>query len=76
MCENEYVAHMMVKERIREAEARGVFDAMLRQATASSAPARSGADRQGCQATRLELWRHAAAAWVAHLTLPKTWNRL
>jgi hypothetical protein len=76
MCENEYVAHMMVKERIRAAEARGAFDAMLRHATASPAPTGSGADRQGRRPRRLPLWRQASAAWVAHLALPKIWNRL
>lgn len=73
MCDNEYVAHVMVRERIREAEARGVFNAMLRQAVPSPQP--SGRDADGGP-TRLELWRHTAAAWVAHVTLPKTWNRL
>ena len=31
MCDNEYVAHVMVRERIREAEARGAFNAMVRE---------------------------------------------
>ena len=61
MCENEYVAHMMVKERIRHAEVRAAFEAML---------------RRGRRATWLELWRQASAAWVAQLALPKMWNRL
>jgi hypothetical protein len=76
MCDNEYVAHVMVRERIREAEARAAFDAMLQRASTSPEP--SGRDARGGlrRPTRLELWRHAAAAWVAHLTLPKTWNRL
>jgi hypothetical protein len=76
MCDNEYVAHLMVKERIREAEARGAFDAMLRQAAASSASAGSGPDRRGRRPARLPLWRQVSAAWVAHLALPKMWNRL
>lgn len=76
MCENEYVAHMIVKARIREAEARGAFNAMLQQVMVSPPPAGNGANPHGRRLTRLELWRHAAAAWVAHLTLPKTWNRL
>jgi hypothetical protein len=73
MCDNEYVAHRMVRERIREAEARGVLNAMLEAASPAPRPSgRDGAAGPG----RLETWRHAASAWVAHLTLPKTWNRL
>jgi hypothetical protein len=76
MWENEYVAHMMVKDRIRQAEARAAFEAMLRQATSSPSPAARGADRRQRRATRLELWRQASAACVAQLALPKMWNRL
>jgi hypothetical protein len=76
MCENEYVAHMMVKERIREAEARGAFDALLREAATSPAPAGSGAARRRRRATPAPRWRQVTAAWVAHLALPKMWNRL
>jgi len=76
MCENEYVAHMMVKERIRHAEVRAAFEAMLRQAMSSPAPAARGADRRGQRATWLELWRRASVGWVAQLALPKMWNRL
>lgn len=79
MCDNEFVAHVMVRERIREAEARGAFNAMLRES-----------ERRTGEATRLGLsaavrrqvrgwmsgWWPAAPAWLAHLTLPKTWNRL
>jgi hypothetical protein len=65
-----------VKERIRAAEARGAFDAMLRHATASPSPAGSGADRRGRRPTKLELWWQASTAWAAHLALPKMSNRL
>jgi hypothetical protein len=76
MCDNEYVAHVMVRERIREAEARAAFDATLRQASTSPAPSARDARDGLRRSTRLELWRRAAAAWMAQLTLPKTWNRL
>jgi len=76
MCENEYVARMLVKQRIREAEARGAYDEMLRQALAASTPAASSTDGRRRRATRLELWRRASVAWVAQLALPKMWNRL
>jgi len=76
MCENEYVAQMMVKQRIREAEARGAYDERLRQALAASAPAGRGTDRRRRRPTRLGLWRLVSAAWVAQLALPKVWNRL
>jgi len=76
MCENEYVAQMMVKQRIREAEARGAYDEMLRQALAAPAPAGGGPDGRRRRPARLELWRRASAAWVAQLALPKMWNRL
>lgn len=70
MCDNEYLAHAMVKERLREAVARGAFNAMLQQSR--------GADtgRARTRPTRLALWWHEPAAWVAHLALPKIWNRL
>jgi hypothetical protein len=73
MCDNEYLADAMVRERLREAEARGVFSAMLRQAWTARPPA---ATRERPRPTRLELWWQASAAWVAQLALPKTWNRL
>jgi hypothetical protein len=73
MCDNEYLAHAMVRERLREAEARGVFSAMLRQASTARQPA---ATRERSRPTRLELWWQASTAWVAQLALPKTWNRL
>jgi hypothetical protein len=76
MCENEYVAHMLVKARIREAEARGALNAMLHQEVVAPQPAANGASPRERRPTRLETVRHAAAAWVAHLVLPKTWNRL
>ena len=76
MCENEYVAQMMVKQRIREAEARGAYDERLRQALAALTPAGSVADGRRRRPTRFELWRRVSTAWVAQLALPKMWNRL
>ena len=73
MCDNEYLAHAMVRERLREAEARGAFSAMLRQASTARQPA---ASRERYRRTRVDLWWLASAAWVSHLALPKTWNRL
>ena len=70
MCDNEYLTHYIVRERLREAEARGVLRSMLREQRARDAT------REEAQPTRLELWWRASAAWVAHLTLPKMWNRL
>jgi hypothetical protein len=72
MCDNEYVAHAMVKERLREAEARGAFNAMLRQAPIAPEPVANERPRP----TRLELWWQASTAWATHLALPKMWNRL
>jgi hypothetical protein len=76
MCDNEFLAHAMVRERLREAEARGVFGAMLRQASIARRPAAEPAARGRSRRTRLELWWRASTAWVAQLALPKTWNRL
>ncbi len=76
MCDNEYVAHVMVKERLREAEAHGAFNSMLRQALSAPQPLRGAAGDTHARPTRLELWWEASAAWVAHLALPKMWNRL
>jgi hypothetical protein len=74
MCDNEYVARVMVKERIRDAEARGAFNAMVRERGlrtdglgVSARPRRHG---------WMSAWWHTAPAWLAHLALPKTWNRL
>lgn len=77
MCDNEYVAHVMVRERIREAEARGAFNAMVRESEM-----RTGKDVGPDAFVRLQrhgwvsAWWHTAPAWLAHLTLPKIWNRL
>ncbi len=76
MCENGYLADWMVRERLREAEERGAFNAMLRQASTSPQPAGGDGGAERSQPTRLELWWQASAAWVAQLTLPKMWNRL
>jgi hypothetical protein len=76
MGDNEYLAHYIVRERLREAERRGAFRALLRQASTSPQPSGPGAERERRRPTRRELWRQAWVAWVAHLTLPKMWNRL
>jgi hypothetical protein len=70
MCDNEYLAHYIVRERLREAEARSALRSMLRDKRAGDT------SREEAGPTRLELWWHASAAWVAHLALPKMWNRL
>jgi len=70
MCDNEYLAHYVVRERIREAEASSALRALLREKRAL--------DRGHAEArpTKLELWWQAATAWAAHLALPKMSNRL
>ena len=70
MCDKEYLAHAMIGNRLREAEARGALRAMLRHALEIEASYRPA------WPTRLELWWQASAVWVAHLALPKMWNRL
>jgi hypothetical protein len=70
MCDNEYLAHAMISDRLREAEAQGALRAMIQQAL------EAGAARRPNRPTRLELWWQASAAWVAQLALPKMWNRL
>jgi hypothetical protein len=76
MCDNEYLAQLIVKERLREAEARGAVNAMLRQASTRPQALDAGAGHERPRPRRFELWWQAPAAWVAHLTLPKIWNRL
>jgi hypothetical protein len=79
MCDNEYVAHVMVRERIREAEARGAFNAMVRESEVRTGEATRLGRGAAVRAQRggwVTAWWHAAPAWLAHLTLPKTWNRL
>ena len=70
MCDNEYLAHAMISDRLREAEAQGALRAMIHQAL------EAGAARREARPTRLEVWWQASAAWVAQLALPKMWNRL
>jgi hypothetical protein len=70
MCDNEYLAHALISDRLREAEAQGALRAMIQQAL------EAGAARREARPTRLEAWWQASAAWVAQLTLPKMWNRL
>ncbi|MGH7302007.1 MAG: hypothetical protein ACRELZ_01875 [Candidatus Rokuibacteriota bacterium] len=72
MCDNEYLAHRMIQERLREAEARGALNTMLREASRLRQTRDTAAGRRPAW---LQLWQ-TPAAWVAHLALPKTWNRL
>lgn len=76
MCDNEYVAHAIVRERLREAEARGAFNAMLRQALASPRPSSADTAGEPRRPMWLDVWWQASANWVVHLALPKIWNRL
>jgi hypothetical protein len=79
MCDNEYVAHVMVRERIREAEARGAFNAMVRESELRAGEATRlgrGAAARPQRRGWVSGWWPAAPAWLAHLTLPKTLNRL
>lgn len=76
MCDNEYLAQSMVKERLREAEARGALNSMLSRAPTMPRRGRPKLAGERRMRTRLELWWQASAAWVAQLVLPKTWNRL
>ena len=70
MCDNEYLAHYVVRERIREAEAGSALRALLRAKRALDR------DRAQTRPTRLELWWQASPAWAAYLALPKMSNRL
>ena len=74
MCDNEYLAHQMVRERLREAEARGVLNAMIREVDTLAAT--TGAAGRRPWTGRLDAWRQAPGAWLAYLALPKIWNRL
>jgi len=76
MCDNEYLAQSLVKERLREAEARGALNSLLSRATVMPPQGRPKLVGARPMRTRLELWWQASAAWVAQLALPKTWNRL
>jgi len=58
----------MIKDRLREAETRSALNAMLRDSL--------DAGRERPWLAQLQLWWQAPAAWVAHLALPKIWNRL
>ena len=67
--DDEYLARFLVMERLREAEARGAYHAMLQEAR------RGTVSRDGTRPKRSGL-RCASIAWVAHLFLPKICNRL
>jgi hypothetical protein len=73
MCDNEYLAHQMIKDRLREAETRGAVNSLVREFQQTQG---NDAGREYRRWPWLELWWQAPAAWVAHLTLPKIWNRL
>lgn len=70
MLDNEYLAQYLIRDRLREAEARGALNAMVRQAR------RRAVSRDGARPRRSGRWRQASAAWFAQLALPKIWNRL
>jgi len=76
MCDNEYLAQSLVRERLREAEARGALNSLLSRATVTPQEGRPKLVGARPMRTRLELWWQASTAWVAQLALPKTWNRL
>ena len=73
MCDNEYLAHQMIKDRLREAETRGALNSLVREFQQTQG---SDAGREYPRRTWLELWWQEPAAWVAHLALAKIWNRL
>jgi len=73
MCDNEYLAHQMIKDRLREAETRGALNSLVREFQQTQG---SDAGREYPRRTWPELWWQAPAAWIAHLALPKIWNRL
>jgi hypothetical protein len=73
MCDNEYLAHQMIKDRLREAETRGALNSLVREFQQTQG---SDAGREYPRRTWLALWWQAPAVWVAHLALPKIWNRL
>jgi hypothetical protein len=76
MCDNEYLAHRMVQERIREAEAHGALNSMLREASRQRQAQDPDPGGERPRPAWLQLGRQAPAAWIAHLVLPKMWNRL
>ena len=70
MDENVYLAQFLVRERLREAEARGAYHAMLQEAR------RGTVSRDSARPRRSGLRWLTSVAWVAHLSLPKICNRL
>ena len=70
MDDYEYLAQFLVRERLREAEARGAYHAMLQEAR------RGTVSRDSTRPGRSRLRWLASVAWVAHLSLPKICNRL
>jgi hypothetical protein len=70
MDENVYLAQFLVRERLREAAARGAYRAMLQEAR------RGTVSRDSARPGRSWLRWLASVAWIAHLSLPKICNRL
>jgi hypothetical protein len=70
MDDTQDLAEYLIRERLREAEARGAVHALLRAAR------RAEASRDGARRRRPGLWWHVATAWAKHLSLPKICNRL
>jgi hypothetical protein len=70
MDDNEYFIQYLVRERLREAEARWAYRAMLQEAR------RGTVSRDSTRPGRSGLRWLASVAWVAHLSLPKICNRL
>jgi len=62
MDENEYLAQFLVREHLREAEARGAYHAMLQEAR------RATVSRDSTRPGRSWLRWLASVAWVAHLS--------
>ena len=70
MCDNEYLAHYIVRERMRKAEASSALRSLLREKRAVDRR------REPARPNRLGLWWQVSTAWAAHLALPKMSNRL
>ena len=66
----------MIQERLREAEARGALNSMLREASRLRQTRDTAAGRRAPGRHGSKRWWQTSAAWVGHLALPKMWNRL
>ena len=76
MDENEYLAQFLVRERLREAEARGALRMMLREARERADARRREASDDRARPGRFGLWWHVMVARAAHLSLSKLGNWL